>query len=55
MGDVVVYVDGLTDKQKEKYNEDNDAFYESANALENYKYFNPARLCWIGKNKLEIS
>jgi hypothetical protein len=39
VGDAVVYVDGRTYKQTEKYNEENDAFCDSVNALKNYKYF----------------
>lgn len=54
MEDAVVYVDGLTDKQKENYGGGNGAFCDSANALENCKYFNRARLGWLGKNTMEI-
>jgi hypothetical protein len=34
VGDAVVYVDGLTDKLTEKYDEGSGAFRVSANALE---------------------
>jgi len=47
-------VAGLTDRQTEKYDVGNGAFRDSVNALENYKYFNRARLGWLGKNTMEI-
>ena len=49
----MVYVHGLADRQT-KYDKGNGAFRDSASALENYEYFNRARLGRFGKKSAEI-